>query len=851
MTVLAAVNVEAVVIFAIVLAITLGITYWASKRATSAVGFYAAGRQITGVQNGLAISGDYLSAASFLGIAGLIFLFGFDGFLYSIGFLVAFLTVMFLLAERMRNAGKYTIADVLAFRLRERPARTAAALGTLAVVAFYLIAQMVGAGVLIQALVGIDFSLAVILTGAFMLCYVVFGGMVATTWVQIIKAVLLMTGILVMSIFVLAKVGGNPIELFNRAEEQKGGADSTFSLGPGTFLASPIDTVSLGLALVLGTAGLPHILMRFFTVPNAKAARSSVVWAMFIIGFFYLLTTFIGFGARAFLGPEGEEAAGTAGNLAAPNLAQFLGGGEGTFGGDLFLAVIAGVAFATILAVVAGLVLSASAAVSHDIWSNIVRKGKESDHEEVVVARIAAISIGVIAIAIAVIGGAGLNVSFMVGLAFAVAASANFPALLLALTWPRFNTAGAVTGVLFGVVSAIFLVIVSPKVWPGADTDTGSPIGWTLANPGIVSIPLGFIGCCLGTVLSKEHGAEHTYHELYVRSETGLGAERALVEERELVERDRRDNASGRRPRGRRRVHRLHRGGERHGRRSDARVPDRGAARPGDLRTAEGVRRERASSPTSRSYEQADADHEGFWAEQAEQLHWFEKWDQVLDWSDPPNAKWFVGRQAQRRLQLRRPPRRGRQRRPRRLPLARRGGRGARRHLRRPAPRRPEVRQRAQGQRHRQGRRRRDLPADDPRGRGRDARVRAHRRDPQRRLRRLLGRVGQGAHGVLRGEGARDRRRRPPQGQDRGDQGAGRRGHGRREVDREDLRRQARGQRRADDRRPRRLVPRGAARRPPTSARPSRWTPSTRSTSSTRRARRPSRRASCTRRAAT
>ena len=526
MTVLAAVNVEAVVIFAIVLSITLGITYWASKRATSAVGFYAAGRQITGVQNGLAISGDYLSAASFLGIAGLIYIYGFDGFLYSIGFLVAFLTVMFLLAERMRNSGKYTIADVLAFRLRERPARTAAALGTLAVVAFYLIAQMVGAGVLIQALVGIDFSLAVILTGAFMLCYVVFGGMVATTWVQIIKAVLLMTGIVVMSIFVLAKVGGSPVELFNRAEEQGG---ETFSLGPGTFLSSPIDTVSLGLALVLGTAGLPHILMRFFTVPNAKAARSSVVWAMFLIGFFYLLTTFIGFGARAFLGEKGVEAAGTGGNLAAPNLATFLGGGEGTFGGDLFLAVIAGVAFATILAVVAGLVLSASAAVSHDIWSNVIRKGKDSEHEEVVVARVAAISIGVIAIIIAVIGGAGLNVSFMVGLAFAVAASANFPALLLALTWRRFNTTGAVTGVLFGVISAIVLVIVSPKVWPGADSDTGSPIGWTLANPGILSIPLGFIGCYLGTVLSKEHGAERTYHELYVRSETGLGAERALV----------------------------------------------------------------------------------------------------------------------------------------------------------------------------------------------------------------------------------------------------------------------------------------------------------------------------------
>jgi cation/acetate symporter len=527
MIVLAAVNVEALVIFAIVLGITLGITYWASSRATGAAGFYAAGRQITGFQNGLAISGDYLSAASFLGIAGLIYLYGFDGFLYSIGFLVAFLTVMFLLAERMRNSGKYTIADVLSFRLREEPARVAAATGTLAVVAFYLIAQMVGAGVLIQALVGIDFSIAVVITGVFMLCYVVGGGMVATTWVQIIKCVLLMIGILVMSIFVLAKVGFSPIELFNRADANKG-AESTFSLGPGTFLSSPIDTVSLGLALVLGTAGLPHILMRFFTVPDSKAARSSVVWAMCMIGFFYLLTTFIGFGARAFLGDAGVEAAGTGGNLAAPNLATFLGGGEGTFGGDLFLAVIAGVAFATILAVVAGLVLSASGAVAHDLWSSVIRKGQDSEKSEVHVARIAAVSIGAIAIAIAVIGGEGLNVSFMVGLAFAVAASANFPALLLALTWRRFNTMGAVTGVAFGVISAIGLVIVSPKVWPGADSDTGSPIGWTLANPGIVSIPLGFIGCYLGTVLSKERGNERSFHELFVRSNTGLGSEKAL-----------------------------------------------------------------------------------------------------------------------------------------------------------------------------------------------------------------------------------------------------------------------------------------------------------------------------------
>jgi cation/acetate symporter len=528
MTLFAAdINTEAVVIFAIVLSITLGITYWASKRMTGATTFYAAGRQITGVQNGLAISGDYLSAASFLGIAGLIFLYGFDGFLYSIGFLVAFLTVMFLLAERMRNAGKFTIADVLAFRLRERPARTAAALGTLSVAAFYLIAQMVGAGVLIQALVGISFTPAVILTGVFMLCYVIFGGMLATTWVQIIKAVLLMSGIVVMSLFVLGKVGWNPIELFNRAEKNTT-AESTFSLAPGTFLDTPIDTVSLGLALVLGTAGLPHILMRFFTVPNARAARGSVVWAMLLIGFFYLLTTFIGFGARALLGEGGVEAAGKGGNLAAPNLAAFLGGGEGTFGGDLFLAVIAGVAFATILAVVAGLVLSASSAVAHDIWSSIIRKHQDSEKEEVWVAKIAAASIGTIAIVVAVIGGSGLNVSFMVGLAFAIAASANFPALLLALTWRRFNTTGAVCGVALGVLSAIFLIIVSPGVWPGADSDTGSPIGWTLANPGIVSIPLGFLGCIVGTLLSTERGTERSFHELYVRSETGLGAEKAL-----------------------------------------------------------------------------------------------------------------------------------------------------------------------------------------------------------------------------------------------------------------------------------------------------------------------------------
>jgi cation/acetate symporter len=526
MTFLAAdINELALSIFGVVVALTLGVTYFASKRVSSATDFWAAGRGLTGAQNGFAIAGDYMSAASFLGIAGLIFLFGFDGFLYSVGFLVAFLTVLFLLAERMRNSGKYTIADVLSFRMNEKPARAAAALGTLSVVAFYLIAQMVGAGVLIQALVGIDFWLAVVLTGGFMIIYIVAGGMLATSWVQIIKAILLMSATIVLSLFVLGKVGWNPLDLFRDARAEHSAGQKY--LETGLFLSSPIDTISLGIGLVLGTAGLPHILMRFFTVPDAKAARSSVMWAVGLIGVFYVLTTCLGFGARAILGGGAEKAVGEGGNLAAPLLAEEVGGGASTVGGDLFLAIIAAVAFATILAVVAGLVISASGAVAHDVWSNIVRSGKDSEHEEVWVAKIAAVSIGAIAIAIAIIGGAGLNVSFMVGLAFAVAASALFPSLLLALVWRRFNTGGAVTGVLFGVISSIALVIISPTVWPGPDSEGGALSWYTLANPAIISVPLGFFGCWLGTMLSRETKAERTFDELFVRSETGLGAEAA------------------------------------------------------------------------------------------------------------------------------------------------------------------------------------------------------------------------------------------------------------------------------------------------------------------------------------
>jgi cation/acetate symporter len=517
-TYLASVNQTALAVFAVVVGVTMVITYFASKRVSTATDFWAAGRGLSGPQNGFAIAGDYMSAASFLGIAGLIFLFGFDGFLYSVGFLVAFLTVLFLLAERMRNSGKYTIADVLAYRMKRQPARAAAALGTLSVVAFYLIAQMVGAGVLIEGLVGIDFWLAVVLTGTFMVIYIVAGGMLATSWVQIIKAFLLMGAAVVMTIWVLSRIGWNPLDLFRDARAQS--SEGEAYLKPGLFLSTPLDTVSLGLGLVLGTAGLPHILMRFFTVPNAKAARGSVMWAMVLIGAFYVMTTALGFGARAILGKGGEEAAGPTGNNALPTLADELGG-------ELFLAIIAGVAFATILAVVAGLVISASGAVAHDVWSNIVRHGRDSEREEVWVAKIAAVSIGAIAIAIAIIGGEGLNVSFMVGLAFAVAASANFPALLLALSWRRFNTTGAVTGVLFGVISSIALVVISPTVWPGPDSEGGALSWYSLANPGIISIPLGFIGCWLGTMLSTEPAAVAKFDELYVRSETGLGAEAA------------------------------------------------------------------------------------------------------------------------------------------------------------------------------------------------------------------------------------------------------------------------------------------------------------------------------------
>ena len=517
-------------LFVLFVVITLGITIWASRQTKTAADFYSAGRRIKGWQNGIAISGDYMSAASFLGIAGLISLFGYDGFLYSVGWLVAYLTVLILVAELLRNSGKYTMADVLAYRMRQRPVRSAAALSTVGVSIVYLIAQMVGAGALVKLLLGLEGDAAAILAiagvGVLMIVYVTFGGMIGTTWVQIVKAVLLMAGTLLLSFLVLAKFGFSMNKMFADAATASGKGDAF--LAPGLRFTSTIELVSLGLALVLGTAGLPHILIRFYTVPTAQAARKSVIWAIGIIGGFYILTTFLGFGAAALVGHEAITKADKAGNMAGPLLAQVIGGGEGSFGGDLFLAFIAAVAFATILAVVAGLTITASSSFAHDFYANVMRRGQERDEQaEVRVARITALVIGAIAIVLASFA-RGQNVAFLVGLAFAVAASANLPTILFSLYWKRFTTSGAVTGILVGLFGSLLLVVIGPNVMgPKGLILKGSEPLFPLENPGIVSIPLGFAAAWLGTMLSKEPASEEMFEELRVRSLTGLGAEEA------------------------------------------------------------------------------------------------------------------------------------------------------------------------------------------------------------------------------------------------------------------------------------------------------------------------------------
>ena len=524
-------------LFLAVVALTIGITIWASRNTKGAADYYAAGRNISGFQNGLAISGDYMSAASFLGISGAIALYGYDGFLYSIGFLVAWLVALLLVAELLRNSGRYTMADQLAYRMRQRPVRTAAATSTVVVSIFYLLAQMVGAGTLVALLLGVqsDFvkNLTIIGVGVLMIVYVVFGGMKGTTWVQIVKAVLLMTGTVLISVLVLADFGFNLSELLGAAATNSGKGEAFLNPGLqyGISNTSKIDFISLALALVLGTAGLPHILIRFYTVPTSKDARTSVLWAIALIGSFYLMTLVLGFGAAALVdtGPDSEVVAST-GNLASPLLAEAVGGGNGTTGGAVLLALISAVAFATILAVVAGLTLTSASSVAHDLYGSVFRRGEATGDEEVRVARIAAFVIGGIAIALA-IPAQSLNIAFLVALAFAVAASANLPSLLYNLFWPRFNTRGAVWSIYGGLLMAVGLVVFSPIVSgdPVASLFKTSDFSWfPLKNPGIVSIPFGFFMGWLGTITSKEQSSVDAYPELEVRSLTGAGAEGAV-----------------------------------------------------------------------------------------------------------------------------------------------------------------------------------------------------------------------------------------------------------------------------------------------------------------------------------
>jgi cation/acetate symporter len=523
-------------IFGLFVIITLVIVFRASRNTKTASDYYAAGRAFTGPQNGIAISGDYLSAASFLGIAGAIAIYGYDGFLYSIGFLVAWLVALLLVAELLRNTGKFTMGDVLAFRMKQRPVRAAAATSTLAVSFFYLLAQMAGAGGLVALLLGIEGktgqSLVIVIVGVIMIAYVLIGGMKGTTWVQIIKAALLIVGALVMTLWVLGKYGFNFSSLLQGAVD-KAGKTGEALLGPGKQYGatgtSKLDFFSLGIALVLGTAGLPHVLMRFYTVPTARDARRSVVWAIVLIGIFYLFTLVLGYGAGALVGPDKIKAAPGGANSAAPLLALELGG-------PVLLGLIAAVAFATILAVVAGLTITASASFAHDVYASVIKKGQATPGSEVKVARITALVIG----AVAILGGIlanGQNVAFLVALAFAVAASANLPTILYSLFWKRFNTQGALWSIYGGLAITIILIVFSPavsgkpvdaKTGKSASMIQGVDFHWfPLDNPGLVSIPIAFFLGWLGTVLSKEHN-EKKYAEMEVRSLTGAGAEKAV-----------------------------------------------------------------------------------------------------------------------------------------------------------------------------------------------------------------------------------------------------------------------------------------------------------------------------------
>jgi cation/acetate symporter len=530
-------NWTAIAMFSLFVLLTLWITKWAAARTRSTADFYTAGGGITGFQNGLAIAGDYMSAASFLGISAAVMINGYDGLIYSIGFLVGWPILTFLMAERLRNLGKFTFADVAAYRFRQGPIRAFAASGTLVVVAFYLIAQMVGAGQLIKLLFGLEYWIAVVVVGVLMMVYVLFGGMTATTWVQIIKAALLLGGATFMALMVLAHYGFSPERLFAAAVEVKtlaalnagkdalqAGAAGQSIMGPGNFIKDPVSAISFGMALMFGTAGLPHILMRFFTVPDAREARKSVFWATSWIGYFYILTFIIGFGAIVLVStnPQFLDAAGAligGGNMAAVHLADAVGG-------NVFLGFMSAVAFATILAVVAGLTLSGTSAVSHDIYATLVKHGHASREQEMKVAKITTVILGIVAVVLG-IAFEKQNIAFMVSLAFAVAASANFPVLFMSVLWKGCTTRGAMIGGFAGLISAVALTVVSPSVW---EATLGNPPGsawFPYASPALFSMTIGFVSIWLFSVTDRSERARIDragFEAQTVRSETGIGA---------------------------------------------------------------------------------------------------------------------------------------------------------------------------------------------------------------------------------------------------------------------------------------------------------------------------------------
>lgn len=497
----------AIAFFVVFIGLTLAITGWAARKTKSTSEFFAAGGNVTGAQNGLALAGDFMSAASFLGIAGLVAQSGFDGLIYSVGWLVGWPVVTFLVAEPLRNLGRYTFADVLAARLRQRPVRIAAAFSGLTVVGFYLIAQMVGAGSLVQLLFGLSYETAVLAVGGVMLVYVLFGGMIATTWVQIVKAILLLGGALLLAAMTLSRFGWNPLRLFDAAATKYGPA----VLAPGKLVTRPLEAISLGIALMFGTAGLPHILMRFYTVRDAKTARASVFYATGIIGLFYLVTFVLGFGAAVLVGRESIASVEKGGNMAAPLLAEVLGGRP-------MLGFVSAVAFATILAVVAGLTLSGAAALSHDLWVSVVKRGEASEDEQLLVAKAATVLLAASAIGLG-IAFKGQNVAFMVGLAFAIAASANFPALLMSVTWRRFTTRGAVASMVTGTAVSVGLIVASPTVQ--IDLLHHGSAFFPLKNPALVSVPLSFVVGIVVSLLAPERDAESAWAGVRARMYLG------------------------------------------------------------------------------------------------------------------------------------------------------------------------------------------------------------------------------------------------------------------------------------------------------------------------------------------